>query len=73
MKPVFCQKCTVGRLQLTKELYLKNFDNPCQHKDKFLLGDRAHVEKDLRVCYSKFKEPKNDMIIQINQPTNFLG
>lgn len=62
-------------LQLTEELYLKNFDYPCPHKDKSLLGHRTHVEKDLinSFCQSKLKEPKNDMIIQIDQSTNFSG
>lgn len=41
--------------------------NPPQHKDKSLLGHRAHVEK-TSFSHSKLKEPKNDVIIKINQP-----
>lgn len=62
-------------LQLTEELYLKNLDYPCQHRDKSLLGHRTHVGKDLikSFCHSKLKEPKNDMIIQTDHSTNFSG
>lgn len=43
--------------------------NPPQHKDKSLLGHTQHMWKRLTsFSHSKLKEPKNDMIIKINQP-----